>query len=323
MFEVLITFIITFLTVPLAIKFGLSLGISGIDVHKPWRPIVPKTGGLALMFGVVAGLLLYYGPNDGISAGIMVVSCLIAAIIGFIEDFRREIDPKLKPILLLLPALPILLSGAFSPRPVIPFLGKTRLHTVYPILTLISYPIVCNAVNSIDVLNGSMALTSVPFFAMSIVIFYVRSDYQTLILSAIFLASLLAFTPYNKYPARVFPGNSGSLFIGAAITSIAIIGRIEIAAIIALLPQIMNEMHIIFSLGGIRSAKEFKVRPLKVENGFLTASEESDAPITLLRMLCARVKVDERSAVYALTALSAFTAFLGLITDLLFIEVVL
>ncbi|MCX8187914.1 MAG: hypothetical protein N3F65_04820 [Nitrososphaeria archaeon] len=320
MFEALMTFIVTFLTAPLAIKLGLSLRILGVDVHKSWRPIIPKTGGLPLILGTIAGLLLNHVLGGGAFAGVIALSCFIAAIIGFFEDFMEEINPRLKPILLLLPALPILLAGAFTPRPVIPFLGKTRLYNIYPILVLSSYPIVCNAVNSIDVLNGSMALTSIPFFVMSMIIFYVRGDYQLLILSAIFLASLLAFIPYNKYPAKIFPGNSGSLFIGAAITSIAIIGRIEIASIIALLPQIMNEMHIIFSLGGIRSAKKFRVRPLKVEDGLLTASEESDAPITLLRMLCAKARVDERSAVYALMAISIFTSFLGLITDLLFIE---
>ncbi len=320
MLEVLTAFIVTFITMPLALKLGSSLGISGIDIHKPWKPIVPKTGGLAILIGAVTGLLLNLGLGGGILPGVIAVSCLIAAAVGFVEDFREEINPRLKPLLLLLPSLPIILSGAFTPRPVIPFLGKTRLYRVYPAMVFLSYPIVCNAVNSIDVLNGSMALTSLPFFAMSMAIFYIRGDYQALILSAVFLASLLAFIPYNKYPARVFPGNSGSLFTGAAITSIAIVGRIEIAAIIALLPQIMNEMHIIFSLGGIKSAKKFKARPLKMENGFLTASEEVDAPITLLRMLCAKAKIDERSAVYAMAVISVFTAFLGLITDLLFIE---
>ena len=320
MLEVLTAFIVTFLTTPLVIKLGSSLGISGIDIHKPWKPLVPKTGGLAITLGAVIGLLLNFSLGGGVLAGVVSLSCLIAAAIGFVEDFREEINPKLKPLLLVLPSLPILLAGAFVPRPVIPFLGKTRLYRVYPIMILLSYPIVCNAVNSIDVLNGSMALTSLPFFAMSMVIFYLRGNYQALILSAIFLASLLAFIPYNKYPAKVFSGNSGSLFVGAAIASMAIVGRIEIAAIIALLPQIMNEMHIIFSLGGIKSAKKFKSRPLKIENNLLTASEESDAPITLLRMLCAKAKVDERSAVYAMAIISLFTAFLGLITDLLFIE---
>jgi len=320
MLEVLTAFIVTFLTTPLVIKLGSSLGISGIDIHKPWKPLVPKTGGLAITLGAVIGLLLNFSLGGGVLAGVVSLSCLIAAAIGFVEDFREEINPKLKPLLLVLSSLPILLAGTFVPRPVIPFLGKTRLYRVYPIMILLSYPIVCNAVNSIDVLNGSMALTSLPFFAMSMVIFYLRGNYQALILSAIFLASLLAFIPYNKYPAKVFSGNSGSLFVGAAIASMAIVGRIEIAAIIALLPQIMNEMHIIFSLGGIKSAKKFKSRPLKMENNLLTASEESDAPITLLRMLCAKAKVDERSAVYAMAIISLFTAFLGLITDLLFVE---
>ena len=217
-------------------------------------------------------------------------------------------------------SLPILIFGTFTPRPIIPFLGKTRLYKVYPVMVMAAYPIVCNAVNSVDVLNGSMILSSLPFFAMSLIIFYLRGDYITFALTLIFLISLLVLFPYNKYPARVFIGNSGSLFVGAAMASIAIVGRIEIAAIIALLPQIMNEMHVIFSLGGIKSAKSFEKRPINVEGGYLTAAKDKNAPITLLRMLCANAKVDEKSAVNAMALVSMFTAALGLLTDLVFIE---
>jgi len=320
MLEAFIALVVTFLLAPLMIRLGKILRIQGVDVHKPWRPLIPKTGGLAIVIGVALGVLtMVYVHGDMIGLPIL-LSCLIASAIGLIEDVKGEINPRLKPFLLVFASLPILVSGAFTPRPVIPFLGKTRLYKVYPLMVMAAYPIVCNAVNSVDVLNGSMILTSLPFFAMSLIIFYLRGDYMVFIIALILLTSLLALYPYNRYPARVFIGNSGSLFVGAAMASIAIVGRLEIAAIIALLPQIMNEMHVIFSLGGIKSAKYVEKRPINVENGFLTASKDKNAPITLLRMLCAEAKVDEKSAVYAMALISIFTAALGLITDLVFIE---
>jgi len=321
MLEVLAAFLAALLSTPIAIRIGKALKIEGVDVHKPWRPRVPKTGGLALIAGSSLAILIYIVGSHGDSAAVaLLISSLIAASIGLVEDVREEIDPRLKPLLLILAALPILFLGTFTPRPVIPFLGRSRLYKVYPVMILLAYPIVCNAVNSLDVLNGSMIATSAPFFAVSAVIFYLRGDYPSMIFSLIMLASLLAVLPYNRYPAKVFLGNSGSLFTGAAIASIAIIGRIEIAAIITLLPQIMNEMHVIFSLGGIKSAKQAKSRPVKIENGKLKASRDKSAPITLLRMLCAEVLVDERQAVRAMAFLASFTALLGLITDLVFVE---
>ena len=323
MLEALAAALAAFLSAPLVIALSRRLGIEGVDVHKPWKPKVPKMGGLAMIFGSLLGISLATWLRGWSIFTPISAACLVAALIGAVEDIRGEINPKLKPFLLIFASLPILLFGAYSPRPVVPFLGRTRLYKVYPVLVMASYPVVCNAVNGIDVLNGSAILTSIPFFVMSVIIFQLRGEQALMLLALIFLAASIALLPYNLYPARTFIGNSGSLFLGAAIASIAIAGSIEIAAIIALIPQIMNEMYVIFSIRGIKSAKMIEKRPLKVEDGFLIASEEEDSPITLLRMICAGARVDERKAVYAMTLISMFAAVLGLLTDILLIEVMI
>ena len=317
MLEAIVSGLVTFFLAPAVIMLGRRLEIVGVDVHKPWKPIVPKTGGLAIILGATAGMILGAHVSGFQLLIPVILSCLVAASIGLIEDLRGEIDPRLKPLLLIFASLPILISGAYSPRPLIPFLGRTRLYRVYPVLVIASYPVLCNAINGLDVLNGSALLTSIPFLIMSSVIFYMRGDLQLLILSLIFLAAAVAMLPYNMYPAKTFIGNSGSLFIGAGITSIAIIGSIEVAAIIALMPQIMNEMDVLFSIRGLKSAKNIGKRPVIVEDGVLTASKDPDAPITLLRMICAGNRIDERRAVYAMTLISAFAALLGFLTHIL------
>jgi len=317
MLEAIVSGLVTFFLAPAVIMLGRRLEIVGVDVHKPWKPVVPKTGGLAMILGTTAGMILRAHVSGFQLLIPVILSCLVAASIGLIEDLRGEIDPRLKPLLLIFASLPILISGAYSPRPLIPFLGRTRLYRVYPVLVIASYPVLCNAINGLDVLNGSALLTSIPFLIMSSMIFYMRGDLQLLILSLIFLAAAVAMLPYNMYPAKTFIGNSGSLFIGAGITSIAIIGSIEVAAIIALMPQIMNEMDVLFSIRGLKSAKSIGRRPVIVEDGMLTASKDPDAPITLLRMICAGNRIDERRAVYAMTLISAFAALLGFLTHIL------
>jgi UDP-N-acetylglucosamine--dolichyl-phosphate N-acetylglucosaminephosphotransferase len=317
MLEAIVSGLVTFFLAPAVIMLGRRLEIVGVDVHKPWKPVVPKTGGLAMILGTTAGMILRAHVSGFQLLIPVILSCLVAASIGLIEDLRGEIDPRLKPLLLIFASLPILISGAYSPRPLIPFLGRTRLYRVYPVLVIASYPVLCNAINGLDVLNGSALLTSIPFLIMSSMIFYMRGDLQLLILSLIFLAAAVAMLPYNMYPAKTFIGNSGSLFIGAGITSIAIIGSIEVAAIIALMPQIMNEMDVLFSIRGLKSAKSIGRRPVIVEDGMLTASKDPDAPITLLRMICAGNRIDEKRAVYAMTLISAFAALLGFLTHIL------
>jgi len=321
MLEALTSFLTVIAVTPLMIRLGRRISIVGVDVHKPSKPVIPKTGGLALILGSLIALLVHMLLNWEFSSLIFLSTGLIAGFIGFLEDLRGELNPKLKPTLLLLASIPILITGSYTPRPVIPFIGRTRLYKIYPILVALAYPITCNAVNSVDVLNGSMIYTSIPFFAMSLIIAYFRGDVFILTMSMICISILIAMIPYNRYPARIFPGNSGSLFIGGLMASIAIIGRMEVAAIIALLPQIMNEMHVIFSIGGIRSAKEVKSRPVKFVNGFLTASRDRNAPITLVRLLSAGAKVSEKAMAYMMGMLAIFTAIFAILTDLFLVEV--
>lgn len=322
MLEPLLTLVLVLALTPFFIRLGFKLGLTGVDLHKLGRPTIPKTGGLAIIVGVAAAVALYvFLGGDLVLALAFLLPLLTAGLIGFVEDFRGEINPKLKPLLLIIPGAFILVLGTYVPRPILPFIGGTRLYRIYPVMVLAAYPVVCNAVNGLDVLNGSMALTSLPFFIVSGIIAYIRGDDFTLTMSLVMLAALLSFLFYNNYPSKVFAGNSGSLAVGASMVSIAIIGRIEVAAITALLPHIMNEMHVIFSMGGLKSAKTLRSRPVEVLGERLTASRSRDAPITLTRMITAGVKVGEKEAVMTLAALTLFTAVLALFTDILLVEV--
>lgn len=322
MLEPFISFLTVLILTPFFIKLGSRLSLTGTDIHKPDKPLIPKTGGLAIILGVSLGvvlsLLLGGGGPESIA---FLLSALIAALIGFVEDVRGEMDPRLKPLLLVFCAAPILFLGTYIPRPHLPFIGGTRLTKIYPFLILAGFPIVSNAVNSIDVLNGSMAYTSITFFAATLAVAWLRGTFTSFTLSAIMLAALIAFTIYNKYPAKVFAGNSGSLFVGASMTAVAIIGRMEVAAIIALLPHIMNEMHVIFSMRGLRSAKKLRARPVEISGNELTASADRGAPITLVRILSAGIRLREPQVVMALTLLSAYSAFLAVLTEAFFIGV--
>lgn len=316
-----VSFVSVALITPLFMKIGLKTGLVGVDVHKVDRPVVPKSGGPVLLIGALAGLSAY--PLAGeFPTEMLALTCssVIAWIIGLVEDVRAEINPLAKPVMLVLAAAPIIVLSAYSPRLELPFVGSTRLTILYPLLVLASFPIVCNAVNSIDVLNGSLSFTSMAFFSAILAVSVLHQLEFPAAVSSVMLATLAAFTFYNKYPSKIFAGNSGSLFIGAVMTSTAIIGRVEVVAVIALLPQIMNEMYVIFSMRGIRSAKQYNSRPVNIDGGLITANLDRGAPITLVRMLSAGVKVREDSMVKSLAALSFYSAFLAVLTSLLFMR---
>ncbi|MEM4573827.1 MAG: hypothetical protein QXF45_04745 [Candidatus Caldarchaeum sp.] len=303
----------TFFTIPASIWFSRRAGAVGLDVHKPKPYEVPKLGGLALAAGISSAMIVYWLLTGTSPIFTLFATTFTALAIGLFEDFR-EINPILKPLLISLAGIPFLVAGTYSPNPELPFIGTTRLTIVYPFLILVGFAVVCNAVNSIDVLNGSMALTSLFALLPLAVVSLVEGKTEVFILSLATMVSLSVFLTKNYYPAKTFAGNVGSLYIGAVITYIAIVGRMEVVAIVALMPQIMNEFHIIYSMRGLKSGKNTAVRPTVLNGSYIQANPDRRAAVTLLRMLTAGSRLTEKQAVNGLAFLSLYSSFLALLT---------
>ncbi len=313
--------ILSYTLIPFVKNLAKKANLFGFDVHKNWRPLVPKIGGLSVFIGVTASVLLTSFLFNIVDNKVLafVLSTKLAASIGLWEDFR-ELNPILKPVLLALAGLPIILMGAYHPYPNLPFVGKVMLTIFYPILVPIAFTIVTNAVNGMDVLNGSMTFTSIVATSTIFIITFVKGNVLPAYLCITLLGSLTVFAYYNKYPAKLFPGNVGSLYVGASLISIAIIGSVEIALLIALLPQITNEFHIIYSMKGFRSAKNLSERPIFIENDLLSANPSKKAPLTLVRMLTSRCSLSENATVKMLVTISIVSAILALITEFFFLK---
>jgi UDP-N-acetylmuramyl pentapeptide phosphotransferase/UDP-N-acetylglucosamine-1-phosphate transferase len=315
----IISMMVTAITLPLMRKLSNRLDLMGADIHKETRPRIPKLGGLGIFLGVLAGSIAGLYMAGFIDTAVALGLALSAsAAIGLLEDFR-EINPIVKPILIAAAGIPIIILGTYTPYPELPLIGRARLTILYPILILVGITVVANAVNSTDVLNGSMALTSLASLTPLIIISFLEGKWEALMIGLALLGALGVFLSQNYYPARIFSGNAGSLVVGVSIAVLAIVGRLEVVALIALMPQIMNEFHIIFSLGGLRNAKNIPHRPVELEGGALRASASHKAPITLVRLLTATEPLTEREVVVRMALLTSYSALLAIITYLFFI----
>lgn len=313
-----LTFSLTYLFTLFLVKVLPKRGYVVEDYHKPNKPKVAWPGGPAILSSLlIAELILYLVYLDLRILSIALVT-MIAGIIGFIDDKWRLRNGMIKPALLILASLPILLLGVYYPHPTFPIFGSVRLYYVYPVLVLLAVPIVSNATNMIDVLNGAlsgfMMIATMPLvFALIL-----RADYSMMMATLPLIASSLAFYIFHKYPSKIFPGDSGSLALGAMFCAIAIVGRVEIVAIVSILPAILNSFFILSSVKRLVEHRSIKARPtILLPNGLLMASKDSSAPVTLVRMILAEGPLSEREVVLDIFKLSAFSAFLAFITALL------
>ncbi len=285
-------------------------------MHKPDRPRLPKIGGLAFTTSYSAVMILSWLMGGGVSGLVLLVSPLISAVIGLIEDVR-ELNPVVKPLLLLLPGIPVLLFSVYNPYPVIPLVGGIRITLLYPLLVLAAYTIVANAVNSVDVLNGSLVLSTFPVLLLLAAVSWLRGSETSALASLALAAALLGFLRYNWYPAQVFSGNVGSNLVAAVITTVAITARIEVVTLVALLPHILNEFFIIVSMGGLKSGKAFAARPIRVVRGMIVSSPRLGDPITLVRLITLQNPMGEASVSKRMALLSTYSSVLALITYLI------
>ena len=312
-------FAATYLTVQPIASWMRNHGITGIDIHKLDKPKIPEMCGLSIIAGLaVAGVLssvLFFGYSREVAAFLGAV--LIAGAIGAIDDLR-PLSPKLKPALTALAAAPILLLGTYNPHPFLPLIGSTRLTIIYPILILFAIAVPANAVNMLDVFNGAMSGTlAIVSLALGLILL-LSGNLTAASLALALLGSLVAFYLFNRYPARVFIGDTGSLAVGAAVGALAVIGRIEAATIVALAPYIMNAFYGLASVGRLYERREIKSRPVRLrDDGMLEATADRNAPVTLTRLILAEGPLREPQIVHMMLLLTAVSSALAVLTYLL------
>jgi UDP-N-acetylglucosamine--dolichyl-phosphate N-acetylglucosaminephosphotransferase len=126
--------------------------------------------------------------------------------------------------------------------------------------------------------------------------------------------SLLAFYLFNRYPARVFGGDTGSLALGAAVGALAVIGRIELVTVVALVPYIMNAFYGLASVGRLYERREVQPRPVRLRSdGMLEATAERRAPVTLTRLILAEGPMFERDIVRVMELLTILSCALAVL----------
>lgn len=313
---VLIAFLIVYGIIPPLARFLMGKGVYGVDVHKPDKVKIPEMVGLSIFFGIlVASSLMMTVYTDRVPVLSFILSVAIAAGVGILDWFKR-LGAYKKVVLSALACLPIIILRTYYPYPVLPFIGQLRLTILYPFaFTPLFIAMFANATNMMDVFNGSMAGSMSVSAVFLTVIALLLGEYEVMLIFAFLAASLCAFYLYNRYPAKVFSGDAGSLCVGVAFAAAAILGRMEIVTIFACLPSLMNGALILSSLGKFKERHDIKERPTAVlENGVITANLSRAAPITLTRLLVATSPLREYEITRSFILLHVFSGILAFIT---------
>lgn len=222
---ILVTFFTSLILIPIVKKIAEHLGAIDIPnerkIHK--KPI-PRLGGLAIFGAFLLGYILY-GEITTQMLSILIGSFIIV-LLGIFDDIK-PIRARYKFLVQVIAALVVVIYGKIYFTE-ITFLGLKLEFDIYMSYILSTFFIVAisNAINLIDGMDGLAGGISSIYFATIAIIALIlnRLNGLDIILSFIMLGSTLGFLVWNFPPAKIFMGDSGSLFLGFMIAVIALLG---------------------------------------------------------------------------------------------------
>ena len=264
-------------------KKGLDQNVSKTlgERHKK-KQGTPTMGGIMFIVPTVL-IMIALKLTDKISLTpnlfIVIFVFLAYALIGYIDDriIIKQKNNKGMSIFVKLAAQVVIaliffyiyMSSGNEPILDIHTLGiKINLGWAYGIFLLFVLIGGSNAVNITDGLDGLAAgLSAIAFFTFGIITWgspWTDGYEGVAIFCFVLVGALIAFLVYNAHPAKVFMGDMGSLALGAALASVAIISNHEITLIIVAGVFIIETLSVIIQLIAIKKfhTKVFKMAPL-------------------------------------------------------------
>lgn len=202
-------------------KRMLSFGLKGIDINKEKRPEIPEAGGMLLLPGIwITAFVLIQLEWINPLAYVFLFTLTCFAAVGFFDDafkvFKREKGwgryVTNRAMVLFLLTLPFTYL-------VMPTITGGCPCTLYWYIVIGSLAILAasSLANSFAGLNGwEVGSSAIVLAGLTVMVSFSGIYTQTLVaLCLTVLGAQLALLYFNKYPARIFPGDSGTLLIGA------------------------------------------------------------------------------------------------------------
>ncbi|MCF6410112.1 glycosyltransferase family 4 protein [Pseudalkalibacillus salsuginis] len=316
-----ICFISSVLLTPFVKKFALKIGATDKpDDRKVHSKVMPRLGGLAIYLSSILGFYLL-SPDKQYMIPLFAASLIIVTT-GFLDDIF-EISPKVKLLGQIIAAGIVIHGGVVVHFINLPFDVRLDLGMWSIPLTLLWIIGITNGINLIDGLDGLAAgVSSIVLITISIMAI-VNGNVFVAAVSFAVLGSTLGFLVYNFHPAKIFMGDTGSLYLGFIIAVISLLGFKNITLFSLLVPIII--------LGVPISDTIFAIIRRYVNNKPLSAPDKSHLHHCLQRLGFSHpitvLIIYAMSAIFGIAAVlieqtTLWGSFLILMVLLLFVELV-
>lgn len=236
-FAFTVALIVAYFITPHVKDFAIRAGaLDAPDARKVHTRPIPRMGGLAIYLAFVLAVLASLHVSHEI-AGLLVGGTVIL-IVGIIDDMKH-LSAKAKLFGQIIAALVLVLFNVRIEWLTNPFGDMIYLNYWSIPLTVLWVVGLTNTLNLIDGLDGLAAGVST-IASITILLVALQQNFWTVaILTAALAGSALGFLQHNFNPAKIFMGDTGSMFLGYMFAAVSILGTVKSAATIALVVPIV------------------------------------------------------------------------------------
>ena len=279
----LVAFLLTVVMLPKLIKylhylkFGQEIRQEGPQshIHKKGTPTM---GGISFIMAIVVALIIAMFLNsENIKYYLLFIYTTVSfAIIGYIDDMlivvkkkNDGLSPRKKLLLQILFSLIfyILVSLVydnvnFIEIPIINYqLNISYLYLLFVIFWQTGFSNAVNLTDGLDGLATSVTIITTSTFAL---LAYKENNFPVLVFCLAIVGALLGFLLFNKKPAKIFMGDTGSLALGGILAAISIILHKEIVFLFIGLVYILETLSVIIQVAYFKKTGKriFKMSPL-------------------------------------------------------------
>ena len=254
------------------LKFGQEILEIGPNWHKS-KAGTPTMGGIAFIVAIVFTMVVL---KVDLRAYIVLLFAFLCGIVGFIDDFikvylKRNMgfNAKQKTMCLIIAIVLFVLGLKFlnltDTTVYIPFFDISVDFGLwyYPVVFLGIFYMVnsVNLTDGIDGLAGSVTAIVLLFFT---VLTYILNYKGLSLLSAAGLGAVISFLVFNLHPAKMFMGDTGSLFLGGLVTGVAVAIKNPLIIVIAGIIYVIESLSVVMQVTSFKltGKRIFKMSPI-------------------------------------------------------------
>lgn len=258
------------------LKFGQEIRDEGPGWHQK-KSGTPTMGGIVILLALVIGFLVSVVFGEAVAGfGTLLFVTLAFGVIGFLDDYIKVVNKRnlgLTSLQKLIGQIVVSvlfvwflsLGGALDTTIQIPF-TSIAFDTGWFYVAIVIFWLVgfSNAVNLTDGLDGLVSFSAIPTFAFFGIYALGQDEAGIAWFAFSAVGALLGFLVFNKYPAKIFMGDTGSLALGGAVAGLALMLKLELLLVFVGIIFVIETLSVILQVLSFKTTGKriFKMSPI-------------------------------------------------------------